>query len=829
MKKILFAFVMLCIAVAVSAVPARRNVKKIIQSDGTVLYVRLLGDETLHYHATIDGIPLVPETNGDFSYAKFVDGAFVSTNVLAHEAAERSAVELQIINENESNGMTEAIRKVAATRSAAYNQPRRSQTIRPVGEKNILVLLVEFSDVKFTFERDSIALNFNGVNYYGAKNPETTERSGSVRDYFVAQSDGQFIPNFVTTRIITLSQPMAYYGGNDARGDDKRPQDMIVEACRAIDAEVDFSVYDNDGDGTVEFLYCLYAGYSESGGSGADENTIWPHNWYLSSSIGTINLDGVKIDNYCCSSELGYTPAEGVWLNGIGNCCHEFSHSLGLPDFYDTSTSDYRNFGMDYWDLMDYGCYNAEGYLPIGYSAYERDFMGWRKLEVLTEPGDYSMEALTAGGKAYKIVNDANSNEYYILENRQQETWDKYIFNTGMLVTHVDYSSSAWYDNNVNVDASHQRFTLIPADNKLLTWYDAASSSDYAASLRGDTWPGTSGKTALTDETSPAAKVYTGGYMGKPVTNIAENNNVVSFSFMAKILSAPVALPATDITDNSFVANWEAVDGADEYQVVLERMEQNQGGGAIQETLLQEDFMNCAASGSGITDIDAFVSDTGWSGTNIYSETGTIRVGSSSNYGTLSTPEFSMPAGDVTLTFKAKLYNAKDTGVALSVNCNNETIESYSITSSSWKSYTVTFSVDKDFDIMFSTVNSTGNKRVLIDDLIITAETSFTAVPVNFATTTSLNFKFDNLENNAKYRYFVKAISGNSVSVASQYINVDLLATGIDDVTVADGIVEIYSIGGVSVYKGNASEVPNLPKGIYITYNNGVARKYIVR
>ena len=246
MKKILFAFVMLCIAVAVSAVPARRNVKKIIQSDGTVLYVRLLGDETLHYHATIDGIPLVPETNGDFSYAKFVDGAFVSTNVLAHEAAERSAVELQIINENESDGMTEAIRKVAATRSAAYNQPRRSQTIRPVGEKNILVLLVEFSDVKFTFERDSIALNFNGVNYYGAKNPETTERSGSVRDYFVAQSDGQFIPNFVTTRIITLSQPMAYYGGNDARGDDKRPQDMIVEACRAIDAEVDFSVYDNE-------------------------------------------------------------------------------------------------------------------------------------------------------------------------------------------------------------------------------------------------------------------------------------------------------------------------------------------------------------------------------------------------------------------------------------------------------------------------------------------------------------------------------------------------------------------------------------------------------
>ncbi len=829
MKKILFALFMLCMAVSASAVPARRNITKVVQSDGTVLHVRLMGDEALHYHATTDGIPLVKEANGDYSYASFTDGVFVSTNILAHEAAERSAEELQIIAENSSIGMLAAVRRAAVTRSAAYSAPRRSQTIRPVGEKNILVLLVEFSDVKFTFERDSIAINFNGVNYSGVKNPETTERSGSVRDYFVAQSDGQFIPNFVTTKIITLPNAMSYYGGNDSKGDDKRAPEMIVDACKAADSEIDFSQFDNDGDGTVEFVYCLYAGYSESGGSGADENTIWPHQWYLSSSVGTIKLDGVKIDNYCCSSELGYTPAEGVWLNGIGNCCHEFSHCLGLPDLYDTSTDEYRNFGMDYWDLMDYGCYNAEGYLPIGYSAYERDFMGWRKLEVLTEPGDYSMEALTAGGKAYKIVNDANENEYYILENRQQESWDTYIFNSGMLITHVDYSSSAWYDNEVNVDASHQRLTLIPADNKLLTWYNASNNSEYAASLRGDIWPGTSGNTALTDESAPSAKVFTGGHMSKPVTGITEENNIVTFSFMEKILSAPVATEATEVTDNSFVANWQAVDGADSYQVVLERMQKVQGGATISETLLEEDFMNCTSANAGITDANAFMSVPGWSGTNIYSESGTIRVGSSANYGTLTTPEFPAADGEVTVTFKAKLYNPNDTGVFLSVNCNNETIESYSITSSSWKSYTVTFSTVRDFSVMFSTVNSTGNKRVSIDDLTIVASTSYSAVPVEFIKTDALSHKFESLESGASYRYFVKAISGNKTSAASQYINVNMATTGIDELPSPDAVVEIYSLGGVSVYSGSAASLPRLPRGVYIIYNNGNARKYIVR
>ena len=346
---------------------------------------------------------------------------------------------------------------------------------------------------------------------------------------------------------------------------------MITEACKALDSKVDFSIFDNNGDGEVEFLYCIYAGYAES--SGAPEYTVWPHQWTLAATNKVMTLDGVKINTYAASSELAFSAstegANGPQLDGIGSCCHEFSHCLGLPDFYDTTGRYYSNFGMDYWDLMDYGCYNNEGYVPIGYSAYERDFMGWRKLQTLTERGHYSLEALTSGGVGYKVVNNANSNEYYILENRQAEGFDSGIFNSGMLIIHVDYSADIWSSNEVNNNLARQRYTIIPADNKALPSYRANSWAEYHNSLRGDVWPGTTGNSELTDTSTPAATVYTGGHMSKSIKNIAENNGIITFSFMWDKLSTPQLLQPQDVTEHSFTAHWEQVDKASSYDIEL--------------------------------------------------------------------------------------------------------------------------------------------------------------------------------------------------------------------------------------------------------------------
>lgn len=138
--------------------------------------------------------------------------------------------------------------------------------------------------------------------------------------------------------------------------------------------------------------------------------------------------------------------------------------AVGLPDEYDYN---YVALGMSYWSLMDCGNYCVNGYVPCGLTAYQRDFLGWRPLETLNESRTVTIRPLEKGGKGYKVVNDANPDEYYILENRQDEGWDSGLasLGRGLLVTHVDYDYQKWVSNRLNSSAKHQRMSFIPANN----------------------------------------------------------------------------------------------------------------------------------------------------------------------------------------------------------------------------------------------------------------------------------------------------------------------------------------------------------------------------
>lgn len=569
MKKIFVLLILVCVMVSAISAPAYRKPFKVKQSDGTELTVVMTGDEAFHYFVTLDGMPLVKEGNGDYSYATFSDeGFFVSTKMIAHEKDARSLLEKGLLSSYDFNQVKESMDKAAKSRSATYKAAaqKAGSQIKPEGDVNIAVVLVQFKDVKFTYTKEEMndILNTEG---YILENP-IANGIGSARDYFIAQSGGIFRPNFIVTDIVTLDNDMSYYGGNGSRGEDQKASYAVKEGIQKADATFDFSKCDNNGDGEVEFIYCIYAGYSES--YGASENTIWPHQWTLLSQAGSIVVDGVKCDTYACSGELvlneSYEPKIGRVRAGIGLICHEFSHCLGLHDVYDTS-GDYNNWGMDYWDLMDQGNYTAEGYVPVGYNAYQRDYCGWKKLVEINTVGSYSMEALTRDGVAYKVVNEANPNEYYILENRKCESWDTYLFNEGMLVIHVDYLKSAWDNNKINATKGHPRFTIIPADNELAV-YGSVSNDIFKASLRGDVWPGTSGNTELTNTSVPEAKVYNGGHMNKPIRNIKYENDVISFDYMGGIFdSAPIVLSATEVEESSFVANWEPLKLAGGYAI----------------------------------------------------------------------------------------------------------------------------------------------------------------------------------------------------------------------------------------------------------------------
>lgn len=546
-KRLLSLSMAFALTLGMSAIPARRVHKTITQPDGTQLTITLQGDEHLHYFCTTDGHPVVRTADGSFRYALLDGSRLTASSVVAHNANTRSNDESNFIKSHaiSATSLSElrAARMALNTKSQPLKQRGRQRLTRAAlaadgttsqqpsnitGQHRGLVILVNFKDEKMqpAHTRQAFDNQFNQEGYNKNGN------SGSVHDYFLAQSYGLFNVTFDVVGPVTLSKNMAAYGGNDKNGDDKDPAGMAYEAVKLAKQQypsLNFKNYDWNNDGEVDQVYIIYAGYGESSDEdGSLEDTIWPHEWQLSAGGYDLSIDGVTVDTYSCSSELVGNDSYPVMIDGIGTACHEFSHCFGFPDLYDTSGSNSSAFGMDSWSVLDYGCYGDDGYKPVGYTSYERWMSGWLTPKRLTEGTTITnMAALTDNPEAYIIYNDNYPDEYYLLENRQQKGSDATLEGHGLLVLHIDYDADAWLNNVVNNTKSHQRCSIIAADNKLTS-----------KTLSGDPFPGTSRKTELTDTSRPAASLFNANAagtkkMGKPLTNITESaSGLISFDFM---------------------------------------------------------------------------------------------------------------------------------------------------------------------------------------------------------------------------------------------------------------------------------------------------------
>lgn len=493
--KPLLALLFALYAIIVSAVPAKRERCTLVLADGTKVVATAMGDEVVHFYMTDDGKYMQTSDDGT--------AYFVEPEAL-HKRWQAKVAKRQSVRD----------RKRTA-------RPQKSQGTM-TGSKRGLVILVQFTDVAFRYENADFQRLFNEEGYTDDIN------YGSVHDYFLDQSYGQFDFSFDVVGPITMNNPLSYYGKNNENGDDSYPATMVIEAVQKVDSDVDFSQYDWDGDGVVEQIFLVHSGYDEAQNT-RYKHYIWSHAWTLTEALeegdgdGPVTVDGVVVDSYATSAELGGTTGTTT-LSGIGTACHEFSHCFGLPDFYDTVGS---SFGMDTWSLMDYGCYNGDGGFPVGFTSYERMFCGWLQPEELTTSATITdMPALTSEPVAYIVRNSGKSDEYYLLENRQHESWDTDMRGHGMLILHVDYDETAWTENTVNTERKHQRMTIVPADNTL-----------YSFSMAGDPWPGTSGNTELFDNSTPSWGLYNENAEGKKlmnhaITKIAESEDgLISFVF----------------------------------------------------------------------------------------------------------------------------------------------------------------------------------------------------------------------------------------------------------------------------------------------------------
>lgn len=571
MKRLLLSICLQLLITKIWSVPAYRQPFNVLQLDGSTLTVLLLGDEYFHYYTTMDDIPIVEDDKGSFYYAMIDNNKIVKSTLLAHIYKERKAKERKVCKKyaKEVNRYIDenVISQKSQTR-ISLNTTEKKQTkghgeiSKLEGKKKCLVILVNFANLSMT-ETDACKCfndRFNKIGY------DENNHIGSVHDYFYAQSYGTLDLSFDVVGPVTVSRNYGYYGKNMDNATDINVGEMVVEACKLVDNKIDFSDYDWNGDGEIEQIYLIYAGYGES--YGAASNTVWPHKSELNKSA--IEMDGVKINTYACSCELSGRYGDNI--NGIGTVCHEFSHCLGLPDLYDTSNG--NGVGMDYWDVMCSGSYSGAtgcGETPCGYSAYERWFFGWLSFKELTDISRIkTMSCIGDEATAYAIYNDNNRDEFLILENRQNSKWFSFVNKAsdchGLLITHVDYSEEAWKKNSVNADKNRQRMTFIPADKDLM-----------CKSPQGTLFPGACRVDELTNDshTNVGGQWNTinthGTYdFNAPITNIEENNGLISFDFKGGIyIETPNLHEAESITENGFGVKWDSIEEVDSYTIEI--------------------------------------------------------------------------------------------------------------------------------------------------------------------------------------------------------------------------------------------------------------------
>lgn len=572
--------ILLLAAITASAVKMQPGVFRVSQSDGTTLSVRAFGDEDLSYFLAADGTLLCQEGTDFFIASVAPDGQLAPTRLLAHDPAQRTLAETAAATAQNRSLFYSTVSTQAAVNKVRREPMKDDSTLMPsLGKQKVLVILVEFSDSTFKFSDPKTVFNkyLNARELFSTStDPEMFRNYGSVARYFNDMSFGLFQPQFDLYGPVKLPNPLKYYGAGYSSSENMKG--LLEDACTAVDDEVDFSQYDSNGDGIVDLVYIIYAGYSQSiAGNSTDcihpkSGTVYPSKTF----------DGKNIRRYGVNNELYGTPqtqANGLKINGIGLFCHEFSHCMGLPDLYATAGSTAEklvNQTMDYWSLMDAGEYTYNGFRPTAYTAWERERLGWMTIDTLTVPADVELKPIADGGKAYRILNDSDltGHEYYIVENVQQSGWNRYLFGKGMMVTHVDYDDYQFTLGGckVNSTSGHPRMTVLPADglfvpeyyidekitestNATLKKYNADlyakyagqtfTSTLYKTEAAGDLFPGATGATALTDSTAPqAATVYTGSTMHKPITDIAEDSatGTVSFKFMGGKTSGITAI-----------------------------------------------------------------------------------------------------------------------------------------------------------------------------------------------------------------------------------------------------------------------------------------------
>jgi len=349
---------------------------------------------------------------------------------------------------------------------------------------NGLIILVDFSDnVADTVNHGEAA--FNELLFSTG-----TYATGSMNDYYLENSNQKVGITGVITVWLRMPQLYSYYTNGQA-GFGNYPQNaqkLTEDAVEAADSLVDFSQFDNDGDGYVDALFVVHAGPGrETTGS---NNDIHSHAW----SISPQRRDGVWIQRYSMEPET-----QGNHLTTMGVFAHEFGHVLGLPDLYDT---DYSSSGVGYWSVMSGGSWGGPpglgGATPVHFDVWCKSRLGWAKpIRLTSDSANVFVPPIEGDSTAYRLwTNGDVSSQYFLAEYRKRTGFDTYVPGEGLLLWHVDENAP----NNTN--DWHRKVDLEQADG-YFQLNSGGNSGD-----QGDPFPGNTNNTSFNGLTTPNSHDY---------------------------------------------------------------------------------------------------------------------------------------------------------------------------------------------------------------------------------------------------------------------------------------------------------------------------------
>ena len=652
---------LLMVAMAMQAIPVKRGQWQTIRlQDGSEVVAQPIGDEYGRWMQAADGTCYVMQENELFLQVDRQELLDKREVRLAKRSSKRKAI-------------------YASTSDGLGQKGKMSMgSVPSIGEYTIPVVMVQFSNLKFKNTTTVAKMN----DYYNKEGYTDSYGSvGSVRDYFKAQSGGQFVPTFDVVGIVTLENTYSYYGKNDSQGNDQNvdllPRDVIEAAVEQLG--VDFSQYvvpagDENHTAGVPLLAMFYAGKGEATEYPNGPNYLWPCEWDdVEDAVGEGNYQDVHFNSFFIGNEL---YAGGQNLMGMGVFCHEFGHAMGLPDFYCTNGSYEDDDAFGNWSLMDTGAYVGDSYAPIGFNAYEKSYMGWLELKEIGNAETVTLQSPlgTAENSAYIIRN--STTETFIFENRLPGTFYPTEYGRGVMASRIAYSYNMWRGNQVNNTQSKKRATILTADGAKLS-YSASNSNLYGVSKKS----------------IDNLKTLNGSSKTIGITNITKNSDgTITLTFNGSVTPDPTPQPSGDY-------------------------------------IFYESFNQCEGTGgndnlwSGSIATSTFVPDNdGWKAyqDKMYGGDKCAKFGTSSAIGVATSPYFDLN-GEATLTFKAGAWNASADGTKLSLMCIGGEAENtqFEMEKGAWTEFTTTIKGSGEVCLMF-----TPAKRFFLDEVkVFTATT----------------------------------------------------------------------------------------------------------